>query len=186
MADASTQSPSEQLDLLENALNLWRGEPLAEFADAEWATLAAARLDALRTTAIADRFESLLGLARHHDCLADLVVAVDEAPFDERLAALLALARYRTGDVSTALRDLAAIRRRLAEELGISPGPELVDLERRMLDRDPDLTAPPTPPRIETAAATPDGAGDRPLPRGTVTFLFTDIEGSTQTAPRAG
>ena len=59
-------------------------------------------------------------------------------------------------------------QRLLADELGLEPGEELRRLEKAILAHDPELAAAAPEPRA------------REVPTGTVTFLFTDIEGSTQ------
>ena len=189
--DAALQAadPSERLEHLEAALALWRGSALAEFADSDWASAEAQRLRAQRQVAIAARFDALLALGRHDECVGDLDVAVAASPFDERLAARLALARYRSGRPSDALSDLAALRRRLVDELGLSPGAEVTDLERRILDHDPSLAHTPIEP--EPASATEETGSPSPptsteLPDGTVTFLFTDLEGSTRMLHQLG
>jgi predicted ATPase/DNA-binding SARP family transcriptional activator len=164
----------ERLGALESALALWRGPALVEFRGAEWSDVEASRLERLREVAVKERFDTLLALGRHSDCLADLAAAVAHAPLDEQLSTQLALARYRSGQVSEGLGELSALRRRLADELGISPGADVVELERRMIERSPDLDRPSSQER--------PGAGgvDRRLPTGTVTFLFTDVEQSTR------
>ena len=176
--------PNERLQVLDSALVLWRGSPLVEFADAEWAATEARRLETIHDRAINERFDILLEQGRHDECLVELESAVARSPFDEHLAAQLAVAQYRCGAVADALRGLGALRRRLGEELGLSPGPEVVDLERRMLDRDTDLdlgslrAADTSSARaVDVRGPTPPGP---PLPTGTVTFLFTDTEGSTR------
>ncbi len=184
-----TADPSARLEHLEPALALWRGTALAEFADSEWASAEAQRLEAQRQVAIAARFDALLTLGRHDECLGELDAAVAASPFDERLAARLALARYRSGQPSDALRDLAALRRRLVDELGLSPGAEVTDLERRILDHDSSLAHTPIQPE-PVSATEPTKATASPespkLPDGTVTFLFTDLEGSTRMLHQLG
>ena len=51
------------------------------------------------------------------------------------------LAAYRAGRQAEALRAFQQLRRNLAQELGLEPSPELVELERRLLDHDPTLRA---------------------------------------------
>ena len=170
---------------LEDALTLWRGPALVEFTDASWAATAAQRLASIRELAIKERFEALLALGRHSECVVPLEEAVGEAPFDEQLAVLLAVARYRSGQVSGALREVVALSRRLGEELGLSPGAEVMDLERRMLDRDPALDVATTAFAGVRDSGPTDGAEDR-LPQGTVTFFFTDTEGSTKLVRKLG
>src|SRR5262249_40276490 len=70
----------------------------------------------------------------------------------------LMLALYRSGRQADALRAYARLREQLAEELGIDPSTELRDLEQQILVQDDAVAA---------------------MPSGLVTFLFTDIEGST-------
>jgi predicted ATPase/DNA-binding SARP family transcriptional activator len=164
----------DRLAALDSALALWRGPALVEFLGAEWSDVAASRLERLREVAVKERFDTLLALGRHRDCLADLADAAAHAPLDEQLAAQLALARYRSGQVSEGLGELSSLRRRLADELGISPGAEAIELERRMIERNPDLDP---PSRQERAG---EGSAARRLPSGTVTFLFTDVEQSTR------
>ena len=79
------------------------------------------------------------------------------------------LAQYRDGRQADALRTFTQLRRRLADELGILPGPDAVELERAMLDQRPELMASRAEP-----------AGSTPLPTGVATFLLTDIVGSTR------
>ena len=62
----------DRLEALESALALWRGPALVEFLGAEWADLEASRLERLREVAVKERFDTLLALGRHSDCLADL------------------------------------------------------------------------------------------------------------------
>ena len=169
-----------RLEALESALALWRGPALVEFLGAEWSDVEASRLERLREVAVKERFDTLLALGRHSDCLADLAAAVAHAPLDEQLSTQLALAHYRNGQVSEGLGELSSLRRRLADELGISPGTEAIELERRMIERTPDLD----PPSGQERAGT--GGAARRLPSGTVTFLFTDVEQSTRLLDELG
>src|SRR5205823_2750443 len=95
-------------------------------------------------------------------------------PLRERVRSQLILALYRSGRQSEALAQYQATRRMLVEELGLEPGPELRQLERMILAHDPDLAA---PERTGKPRSTLPLAPERLS--GTVTFMFTDIEGST-------
>ena len=181
VSDARSHNGDERLLLLDEALSLWRGPAFAEFRGARWADDMAHPLEALRRRTLADRLELLAELGRLEEAVHGLEAAVAADPLDERLGSLLALSRYRSGRVAEALRGLGSLRRSLSEELGIDPGPEITELERRILDRDPSLDAQSEGPVV--LARQSDAAG---LPSGTVTFLFTDIVGSTALLQRVG
>ena len=67
-----------------------------------------------------------------------------QAPYRERRWGLLATAFYQSGRQREALGALQRARTLLVEELGLDPGPELVELEQALLRQDPSLT-PGTP-----------------------------------------
>jgi DNA-binding SARP family transcriptional activator len=167
---ASDTSPTARVAALDEALALWRGEPLGEFAGSEWADVEATRLQALRVQALQQRMDARLDLGQHAECIPELERLVREHSLDEHFWAQLMLAYYRSGRQAHALRAYQRARSLLADELGVVPGAEIQDLERRILDHDPDLMqAAPQPPRATGAS----------LPEGMLTFLLTDIEGST-------
>jgi DNA-binding SARP family transcriptional activator/tetratricopeptide (TPR) repeat protein len=127
--------------LIEQALNLWRGDPFAGL-DTRW-------LGAMRRTLLGERFAAeldgndvLLRLGRHGELLPALSAAVAEHPLDERLAGQAMLALYRCGRQADADERYRRIRRSLADELGSDPGPELRRLHQRILAADPALAAP--------------------------------------------
>ena len=130
---------------LREALGLWRGTeplggvPLGPDLAAEAARLADARLDAIE-----DCIDAELVCGYHQALTYELDRLVAEHPLRERLGAQRVLALYRCGRQAEALRACAAIRRRLADDVGIEPGPALRDLERAVLEQRPDLDwAPP-------------------------------------------
>jgi predicted ATPase/DNA-binding SARP family transcriptional activator len=165
---------ARRLAVLDEALALWRGPPLEEFGGAGWADQTARRLEAVHLRALQRRFDALLALDRAEDAVAGLAPSVRAHPLDERLCAQLMLALYRTGRQADALEAYQQVRQHLVDELGIEPGPELSDLEHRILDHDPALAS--SPRVLGTADRAPDG----PMPSGLVTFVITDIEGSTR------
>ena len=171
---------AETLRLLDGALRLWRGPAFAEFAFAEFARVEAARLDELRWTAIEDRVEARLALGGHEELVGELEVLVRESPFRERLWGELMLALYRSGRQAEALRAYPRVRSLLGEELGIEPGATLRGLEEAMLLQKPELDWVPPASTIPAPVASAVEVGRPPPPSGTVTFLFTDVEGSTR------
>jgi predicted ATPase/DNA-binding SARP family transcriptional activator len=160
-----------RLRLLDEALALWRGTPLEEFADEPWTTPIRTRLELLRLQAVEQQIEARLALGRHHELIGELEALVIEHPLDERLWASLLVAYYRSGRQADALRAYQRLRTTLADDLGIDPNPELAALERRILDQDETLLHVPVA-RVDAPPAE--------LPGGTVTFLFTDVGDSTR------
>ncbi|EWM63737.1 regulatory protein AfsR, partial [Micromonospora sp. M42] len=115
--------------LLRDALDLWRGEPLADVAGAPFADVEAARLRELRLAAIEDRVEADLALAPSGaPLIAELRTLVAAHPLRERLHGLLMRALHGAGSRAEALAAYADARRVLAEELGADPSAELVAL----------------------------------------------------------
>jgi predicted ATPase/DNA-binding SARP family transcriptional activator len=139
LAEARTGSA---LECFEEALGLWRGDALGEFADVPTAVAAAARLAELRASIVEERFDALLAMGRDVDLVADLDAAISAAPFRERLRGQLMVALYRSGRQADALRVFREARRVLAEELGLEPGTELRRLEAAILRQDETLDRP--------------------------------------------
>jgi predicted ATPase len=105
-----------------------------------------ARLDELRLFVLEERVDADLRAGRHAALAAELEALVAEHPYRERLRAQLMLALYRAGRQAEALEEYARARRTLVEELGIEPGPELRELQGRILQQDTDLDPPTSAP----------------------------------------
>ena len=159
-------NPERGAALLREALDLWRGPPLGDFSYNDFAQPAIARLEELRLAAIEERVEADLALGRHAEVVGELETLVAENPLRERPRGQLMVALYRSGRQAEALEAYQEGRRVLVEELGIDPSPQLQRLERSILNQDSSLEL--------TGPARPS------LPTGTITLLFTDIEGSTR------
>ena len=121
------------------ALALWRGAPLADFAYEPFAQSEIARLDELWAGTVESRIEADLAGGRHAMVVAELEALVGQYPLRERFRAQLMLALYRTGRQAEALEAYQEVRGALVEELGIEPSHELRDLHRRILAQDPVL-----------------------------------------------
>ena len=151
--------------LLEEALGLWRGAALVEFADQPWAQVEAARLEELRLVATEGLVELRLAAGGQAGVVAELEGLVAEHPTRERLRGLLMLALYRSGRQADALGVYQATRTVLAEELGIDPSPELQRLHRAILVQDPTLDA---------------AAPERDVPRHNLPERLTSLVGREQ------
>jgi predicted ATPase/DNA-binding SARP family transcriptional activator len=154
---------SETLDELESALELWRGDALADVTGEAFAIGEAARLEELRLVAIELRNDLLLRLGQHHELVGELVMLVRDHPLRERFHEQLLTALYRSGRQADALRAYERARMQLIEELGVEPGPALRDLEGRILAHDPTLSWIPPAGDATTAAATGDVSEATPI-----------------------
>jgi DNA-binding SARP family transcriptional activator len=137
---------------LGEALELWHGAPLAEFSE-PFARDAGARLEDERLAALEERIDADLALGRHARLVPELEQLVAQEPLRERPRAQLMLALYRSGRQADALELYRRTRETLSEELGIEPGLELQELERRMLQHDPELERPRPAPRLAEEGA---------------------------------
>ena len=137
------------IEVLDQALGLWRGEPYADFAYEEFAAPEIRRLNELRLEAIEARFEALLAQGRDQELVGNLQALVEEHPRREGLTAALMLALYRSGRQADALEVYQALRTELGEGLGLEPSKELVDLEGRMLLQDESLAVEAAPPAAD-------------------------------------
>jgi DNA-binding SARP family transcriptional activator/WD40 repeat protein len=174
LAEAGRLTTAGELDdaiaTFDAALALWRGPAWAEFADFDFTRPEVARLEGLRATAIEDRTEVALAAGHHAEVIGELEATVVRYPLRERPRAQLMLALYRAGRQVEALRVYDAFRRYLGEEVGLEPSVSLAQLADAIVVQKPELDWVPAP-RARGRAA---------LPSGLVTFLFSDIEGSTR------
>jgi DNA-binding SARP family transcriptional activator len=155
----------EAAELLQAALALWRGSPLADLSYESFTQDEITRLEELHITAIEDRIDAELGLGRHEDAVPELEALVARHPLRERPRGQLMLALYQGGRQAEALEVYRAARRALMTELGIEPSRALQDLERSILAHDPALDVAPrrSAARPGRAAASPLVGRDREL-----------------------
>jgi len=132
-------NPRLAVSELREALALWRGPALAEFAYESFAQPAIARLEELRLTALELRIDADLALARHAHVIGELKDLVAVHPLRDRLQGLLMLALYRDGQQAEALEVFRHARDLLVAELGLEPSPALRQLEQSMLRQEPSL-----------------------------------------------
>ncbi|GAA3397980.1 AfsR/SARP family transcriptional regulator [Streptomyces roseoviridis] len=136
--------------LLRQALALWRGPALVDVRAGSALRIHAAALEESRLLATERRIDADLRLGRHTELLSELVELTERHPAHERLYAQAMVAFYRSGRQSAALDLYRRLRRRLIEDLGLEPAPQLQRLHQAMLAVDPRLDTvaqggPPTP-----------------------------------------
>ncbi|MFJ2744325.1 BTAD domain-containing putative transcriptional regulator [Streptomyces sp. NPDC087440] len=149
-AAARGDRPQEACAHFEEALAMWRG-PALEGIGAERVEAEAARLEALRLDVYEEYTGLRIKLGNHRDLLGELTSFTNEHPLREQALAHLMLAQYRAGRRADALETYRTGRRRLADELGIDPGPALQELHESILADAPELGA-PTPSATVTVA----------------------------------
>ena len=129
--------------VLDEALGLWSGAtPYADLADEPWLQAEIARLQELHLVAREQRLAVAVDGADVARAIPALEALVAEHPLREGPTRLLALALYRTARQADALAALRRIRRRLADELGVEPGPALRRTEEQVLNQAAELDAP--------------------------------------------
>jgi DNA-binding SARP family transcriptional activator/DNA-binding beta-propeller fold protein YncE len=160
-ADARAAPLPQAVELRGQALALWRGPALADVVIEGADRHAVARLAELHLSTQTEQLDAELALGRHAKVIGDLESLAAANPYQERLAAQLMLALYRSGRQADALDYYRGLRRRLDEELGLQPSQELRDLEAAILRQDDELAAPVLPSGARADDAV--GGGDAPV-----------------------
>src|SRR6516225_4052006 len=133
------RASAEAARMLDQALMLWRGPPLADFRYEPFAQAEIARLEELQLACLEERNEAQLALGSAGALTAELGRMVAEHPLRERLRRQLMLALYRSGRQAEALDTYREFRSTLQEELGLEPSAALRELEASILRQDPVL-----------------------------------------------
>src|SRR5690242_12071227 len=156
--------PAEAVELLTEALGLWRGPPLAEVAFEDFAQGEIRRLNELRIRALECRIDAELALGRHAEVIGELESLVTDAPTREHTAGQLMVALYRCGRQADALDVYQRVRAALAQELGLEPGPALRSLQVEILEQAASLDAPAAAAVPKSSRAAPSERTHAPLP----------------------
>jgi basic membrane lipoprotein Med (substrate-binding protein (PBP1-ABC) superfamily)/DNA-binding SARP family transcriptional activator len=130
---------------LRNALRMWRGPALSDFAYEEFAQPYIRRFHDLHLDAIEQVAAAELEAGRAAEVVPMLDAAIREDPLRERSRELLMLALYRSGRHAESLRTYQQLRTTLVDELGLDPSPSLQRLQERILLHDPSLLPQPAP-----------------------------------------
>lgn len=162
-----------------SALELWRGRPYSGTEPAARLDDDARRLEELRLAALERHLEAKLEAGEAETIVPELETLTTQHPTREQLRALHMLALYRSGRQTEALEVYQRTREHLASEVGVDPGPSLRKLHQLMLEQDTGLVL-ETEVLLDPDSGRSGGSGPTALPSGIVTFLFTDIQGSTR------
>ena len=125
VAAARGLDPAQARPLLVEATALWRGPALADVRRLPFGEPAAARLEELRAVAVELSAEAALRLGEPDAELDALEALLAAEPLRESAAAVLARCLHATGRQVEALAVLDRTRDRLADELGVDPGPTI-------------------------------------------------------------
>ena len=164
------------IEALEAALAEWRGTPLLDFANERFAVAEASRLQQLQLAAVEELVDLQLGLGRTSEALERLEGFVRSAPLNESLRAHHIRALVAGNRQADALASFEALRHALAEELGVDPSEDLVELHRKVLRHEALV---PEPHEAERTPSTHDDRADersRDLPVSVTTFVGRERE----------
>ena len=131
----------------QEALELWRGAPLADVASEPFADSEIRRLEELHLRATELSIDSELAAGRNGEVIGTLEALLAEHPLNERFHAQRMLALYRAGRQADALAAYREATRTLIDQIGVEPGPELRRLEQAILEQDASLE--PSAPKEE-------------------------------------
>ncbi|WP_245928593.1 AfsR/SARP family transcriptional regulator [Murinocardiopsis flavida] len=162
--------------LWDEALSVWEGRPFSGIgSDRLWYALCLPLIEE-HWNALTSWAESAFELGRYGTIAERLTSTVYEEPLRERLSFLLIAALYRNGDRAAAMSAYHSLRERLADELGVDPGPEIVALYQEMLS-EPDRQEAPQPPVQRPRAALGTGEPVRnDLPRDIPDFAGREAD----------
>src|ERR1700750_2120871 len=135
VAQARGAEGPRRVQLLREALALWRGAAMADVGleDSEALDAAITRLERLRLAALEDRFDAEIGLGQAGELIAELTDLVAAHPVRERLVAALMRALAAAGRDTEALLVYERTRETVADLLGADPSPELSALHVALL-----------------------------------------------------
>ncbi|MEU6563507.1 BTAD domain-containing putative transcriptional regulator [Nocardia nova] len=119
------------------ALEQWSGKALDDLSGARFADSFATAMDEERLLVASARIDAEIACGRASSVVGELVSMTTAHPMREPLWVQLITALYLSGRQADALEACRRVRTVLADELGIDPGPALVELEKRVLRQEP-------------------------------------------------
>ena len=172
-SEASTAlDPHTRLELLNRALALVTGEPLTDMVYEDFAHR---HIDSMSEGVLAaheDRADCEIEIGNAAAVIGELADLIGNYPTRERLRGIHMRALYSVGRQAEALESFQRYREAIVEQLGIEPGPALLELESQILTQSDQLsTAPPTRLREPT----PDSAAPLLVGRAAQQAAIADL-----------
>jgi DNA-binding SARP family transcriptional activator len=153
-------NPAVAAGLLDQALGLWRGEPLSELRSSALHRDVIPGLVEERLMAVQRRAELDLAAGRHDRVIAELQTLTGQYRLREPLWGLLIRALAAAGRPAEAIQQYHRTWKILAEELGVDPSTDLQDLYRQLLEADRrDVTTTRSPDKAAAKLGGPSPAG---------------------------
>lgn len=121
---------ADPIELLGQALALWRGQPLEEFCEESWVVGMVERLHELRAVAVESRAGAQMDARRADLVVAEMRAHAADHPLRERPRMILMRALAQEGRATEALRVYQDHRRHLVESTGTEPSDAIRSLER--------------------------------------------------------
>jgi DNA-binding SARP family transcriptional activator len=140
----------ERALLLQRAVGLWRGVPLGGLTGT-WVSRVRERLERQRLDVLVERADVEIRLGRPAAVIEELRDVLAERPLSELVIGRLLQALYGAGRGAEALECYAIARRRIIDEVGAEPSPELRRLHEAILRE-----------ALPGAPARPTGTGGAP------------------------
>jgi DNA-binding SARP family transcriptional activator len=171
--------PAAAVQLLDEALALFRGQALADVSSQELLRVEQPRLAELRLQAAEVHTDARLRCGEHAAVISELRKLVAENPLRERPYEQLMTALYRCGRQAEALETYQSMRQALTSQLGIEPGRSAQQLHQAVLRNDPDLDAPNLAPTTPATAPPPVPVAGVPEPAAPPAQLPAEPAGFT-------
>ncbi len=133
LVDHAATLPAERaLDVLDQALAMWRGPVFGDLSGEWWARPFVKKLEELRLTALANRIDAMTAGGWNGRSIAEVTSLLDAHPLREQFVEKAMRGLHAIGQTADALRAFHRYRSELAEQTGLDPSAALCELESSM------------------------------------------------------
>jgi predicted ATPase/DNA-binding SARP family transcriptional activator len=135
------QPSADGLSAIDQVLSMWRGEPYLDLENSAVAVRERQRIAELHFRLRERRARVLVALHRSDEALDDLLKIAGDFPYRDAVVGATMQIQWDLGRHVEALQTYQNHREKLLDELGLDPSPDLVSLERSILQHNPKTTA---------------------------------------------